>query len=309
MRKRKSIGSVLVLFAMTVYMSACLDTDVHSDYQQLLKEVQAINDYLVDNPPSAGNMVIRDPSGVTIVITQVGNGDLPPNLENEVIAAYSGRILSNGELSEGTFDENNNFALKLKDMIDGWKIGMGQLTQGAVAKLYIPSFYAYGQNGSGAIPGNATLVFDVHLISVAPTTAQTTTLAAQVAAIDAKLDELEVENVVALESGVRIVHTEPGTSGDYPGLYDQVTMSITGKLLSDESIFAPFAQYGPTNGVGGRVVNYVHGMIIGLQTMQVGGKATIYVPAILAYGAEARTAIPPNSNLIFEIELLSIVGL
>lgn len=307
MKKMRLTGSAILLFAMTVFMSACLDSDVDSEYTQLLKEMQAINAYLYENPPAAGNMVIYDPSGVVIVISQVGTGELPPNLENQVFAAYSGRILANGELSSAPFDSNDNYALKLKDMIDGWKIGMGQLTQGAVAKLYIPSFYGYGRNGSGSIPGNATLVFDVHLISVNPTTAQASTLESQVEAIDDKLEELEVENVVQLESGIRIVHTEQGV-GDSPTLYDQVTMNITGKLLADQTVFAPQAYYAPTNGQGGRVVNYVHGMVLGLQEMKVGGKATIYVPAILAYGAEARTGIPANSNLIFEVELLSIVN-
>lgn len=305
MKKIRLTVSAVLLFAMTVFMSACLDTDIDSDYQQLINEVQAINIYLQQNPPEPSSLVLNDPSGMVIVISQVGTGAIPPNLENQIFAEYTGRILKDGEISQTPFDSNENYALKLKDMIEGWKIGMGQLTQGAVAKLYIPSFYAYGKNGSGTIPGNATLVFDVHLKSVTPTSAQASTLATQVNAIDLKLSGHE--NVIELESGVRIIHTEIGVGGN-PSLYDQVTMNITGMLLKDSTVFAPLAFYGPINGQGSRVVNYVHGMVSGLQIMRVGGKATMFVPASLAYGTEVRTSIPANSNLIFEVELLSIVN-
>ncbi|MGC3936159.1 FKBP-type peptidyl-prolyl cis-trans isomerase [Pseudomonas atacamensis] len=45
----------------------------------------------------------------------------------------------------------------------------------------------------------------------------------------------------------------------------------------------------------------------GLMGMQVGGKRKLLVPAHLGYGERTMGKIPPNSNLVFEIELLEVL--
>lgn len=52
----------------------------------------------------------------------------------------------------------------------------------------------------------------------------------------------------------------------------------------------------------------IQGWILGLKGMKTGGKRKLWVPAELAYGErQIVTMIPPNSNLIFEIELLEVL--
>lgn len=46
----------------------------------------------------------------------------------------------------------------------------------------------------------------------------------------------------------------------------------------------------------------------GVQMMKVGGKARLVCPASIAYGSQALPGIPPNSTLVFEVELLKIGG-
>lgn len=51
----------------------------------------------------------------------------------------------------------------------------------------------------------------------------------------------------------------------------------------------------------------IQGWDQGLMGMRVGGKRKLWVPAHLGYGERQVGSIPPNSNLVFEIELLEVL--
>lgn len=50
----------------------------------------------------------------------------------------------------------------------------------------------------------------------------------------------------------------------------------------------------------------IKGFDQGVTGMQVGGKRTVLIPASMGYGAQGNSAIPPNSNLVFDIELVEV---
>ena len=52
--------------------------------------------------------------------------------------------------------------------------------------------------------------------------------------------------------------------------------------------------------------NVIRGWDVGVRGMKVGGKRTLIIPAYLAYGTKGSNGIPPNSALIFDIEVLGI---
>lgn len=85
---------------------------------------------------------------------------------------------------------------------------------------------------------------------------------------------------------------------------DTVSVNYTGKLTNgtvfDTSIGrAPFTF---TLGVG----EVISGWDLGLNGMKVGGKRSLLIPPEMAYGSQAVGPIPPNSALLFEVELLSV---
>ncbi|MGE8499415.1 MAG: FKBP-type peptidyl-prolyl cis-trans isomerase [Pseudomonas sp.] len=92
--------------------------------------------------------------------------------------------------------------------------------------------------------------------------------------------------------------------GAQPKETDVVTVHYEGKL-TDGSVFDSSVERGspidlPVNGV-------IPGWVEGLQLMHVGEKYKLYIPSELAYGEQSPSpAIPANSVLVFELELLSI---
>jgi FKBP-type peptidyl-prolyl cis-trans isomerase FkpA len=288
-----------VLIMMMVVASSCLETEVPPSFEdQLAKDVKAIDDYLAANPGNPTDVIIKDASGLRLVISTMGTGTIPPNTGNNLKVAYTGRLLSNGSV----FDSNDSYIFKLSDVIQGWKIGLGLLTKGAQAKMYIPSGWAYGAQGSSSIPGNANLVFDINLIEVSPTQAQLDRLVADGNTIDTYLSNNSI-TAQTHSSGIRYVITQEGT-GATPTLYDEVKINFKVTLLSDGSVVYN-ELFEPTATFSSRVINYPHGALIGMQLLPEGGKATYYVPSVLA---NAMQNVPANSIVIIEVEMLDVIN-
>ena len=112
-----------------------------------------------------------------------------------------------------------------------------------------------------------------------------------------------LEGSTKTASGLEFVDHVEGT-GESPRMDQQVTVHYTGKLAADGTKFDSSVDRGapasfPMNGV-------IKGFSEGLSTMKVGGKRTVYIPAAIGYGAGGGGPIPPNADLIFEIELIAI---
>lgn len=104
-------------------------------------------------------------------------------------------------------------------------------------------------------------------------------------------------------TGLKYMIEKEGT-GAKPGPTDEVTVHYTGRLL-DGTVFDSSVQRGepatfPLNQV-------IAGWTEGLQYMKEGSKYVFYIPSDLAYGKNgAPGAIPPYSDLIFEVELIKV---
>ena len=106
-----------------------------------------------------------------------------------------------------------------------------------------------------------------------------------------------------LPSGVKIVHTRPGT-GASPKAADTVKVHYRGTLADGKEFDSSYKRNAPATFPLGRVVPC---WTEGLQKIKVGGQATLTCPPATAYGDRgAGAAVPPNATLTFEVELLAI---
>lgn len=112
------------------------------------------------------------------------------------------------------------------------------------------------------------------------------------------------EGVVALPSGLQYKVITMGT-GPKPTTKDTVVCDYRGTFINGKEFDSSYKR-GQTASFG--VTQVIKGWTEALQLMPVGSKWELFIPADLAYGAGGRPGIPPNSTLIFDIELHSIQG-
>ncbi|HMU65597.1 MAG TPA: FKBP-type peptidyl-prolyl cis-trans isomerase [Cellvibrionaceae bacterium] len=113
------------------------------------------------------------------------------------------------------------------------------------------------------------------------------------------------EGVKTTASGLqyKVIKASEQKDAKSPKPEDTVKVHYHGKLI-DGTVFDSSVDRGepvtfPVNGV-------IPGWVEGLQLMKVGDKFELAIPANLAYGAGGTGPIPPNSALVFEVELLEI---
>lgn len=125
--------------------------------QQLQADIAKIENYLADRNLEA----TATPSGLHYIITEEGSGG-NPNINSTVTVNYIGKLLKNENVFDQTTGTPRTFPLK--NLIDGWKEGIPLLKKGGKGTFFVPSALGYGPFGSGSIPGNAPLIFDIELV-------------------------------------------------------------------------------------------------------------------------------------------------
>jgi FKBP-type peptidyl-prolyl cis-trans isomerase FkpA len=115
--------------------------------------------------------------------------------------------------------------------------------------------------------------------------------------------------MITTASGLQYEDTVPGT-GDEARTGQQVSVHYTGWLFDDGVKGAKFdssKDRGDPFGFGLGAGMVIRGWDEGVQGMKVGGTRVLVIPAALGYGARgAGGVIPPNSTLMFEVDLLAV---
>ena len=237
-------------------------------------------------------MEVTTDSGLKYIDEKIGTGDYPE--KGDLLVVHYTGTLEDGTVFDSSVKRNEpiEFPIGMGRVIKGWDEGLLTMKVGGKRKLIIPSDLGYGSRGAGGvIPPDATLLFDVELIEIKPIFVDT----------DFSLPGKEVN----YDSGLKtIVHKEG--KGKTPVAGDNIVVHYKGMLANGIEFDNSHSRGTPFSfSVGqGRVIP---GWDEALLKMKTGEKRTLIIPPNLGYGEKgAGGAIPPNSTLIFEVELIKI---
>jgi peptidylprolyl isomerase len=204
--------------------------------------------------------------------TKAGTG-VAAKAGDRVTVHYTGKLTNGKQFDSSVGREPFTFILGAGEVIQGWDQGVQGMKATGKRQLTIPASLGYGARGAGEdIPPNSTLMFDVELL---------------------KIDSVTVKIL------------KPGSGTPTKG-GDKIQVHYTGKFRDGKKFDSSLDRNQPFEVTIGRT-GLIPGFTMGLIGMRPGEKREVSIPAHLGYGERgAGNVIPPNTPLVFEIELLKV---
>jgi FKBP-type peptidyl-prolyl cis-trans isomerase len=159
---RHSFSFLVILLASSFALSQTQTTHTtHSAHKSTTATHRATGPTRVTGPG------VTTPSGLQYWDIKVGTG--PTALRGQKVKVDYTGWLTNGKKFDSSVGTGKPFGFTLGEgqVVKGWDEGVAGMKVGGKRQLKIPPQLAYGERGyPGAIPPNATLVFDVRLVAV-----------------------------------------------------------------------------------------------------------------------------------------------
>ena len=179
------------------------------------------------------------------------------------------------------------------------------------------------RKGSEAKAFDAANIFKDHIIEAERLEKEKAERAAAILKATVEKFEAQKENAISLPSGLQYTITEKGNGDklketdkirtDYALYFEEGNLIATSKLEIAEAHNAVNETkksnngYIPIEAEIGPDAEMIPGFKEGLKQLNVGDKATLFIPYHLGYGDTGHANIPPKTNLIFEVEILEII--
>ncbi|MCE7055019.1 FKBP-type peptidyl-prolyl cis-trans isomerase [Algoriphagus sp. AGSA1] len=177
------VFAILSLIAGSLALASCIDDEATNEviFNEDIAEIQA---YLDTTTIVNVKEAYDEGRGITVIWQELSGSKDTVSLGDTLRVNYVGRLLSNKAFDtsieeiakeEGIFNSQRKydplrFRVGLGQLIAGFELASLQMEVGDKATVFIPSYYAYGRQGSsdGRIPPNTPIMFELELLEVTP---------------------------------------------------------------------------------------------------------------------------------------------
>ncbi len=253
---------------------------------------------------TAAENVVKTGTGLEYIVLATGpaDGELPGKNATAQIH-YEGRLnAAPNKTFDSSFTRNEVAEFPISLVIPGFEEALNKMRPGDSWLVFIPSKLGYGEEGAGAdIPPNSDLVFEIEMKkTMTPPQSNASAWSKYAPWNSAGAD------VKKTGSGVEyVVIAEGAAGGAAPTREQDAEVFYEGRLNSGGDAFDSAFARGQTETFP--VAAVVPGFSEALTLMKPGDHWLVYIPSALGYGARgAPGAIPPNSDLLFEILMVGV---
>ena len=211
-----------------------------------------------------------------------------------LIADWSADTTKNIDMIANSYAMNQpmKFILGSDSFIKGSEEGMVGMKPGGKRTILIPSNLAYGKDGMGPIPPNSSIKVVIELLSAKEVPV-------------AKMWEVDSTLFKTTASGLKYAIIQEG-AGETVKPNQTVVVHYSGFLLDGTKFDSSVERDEPITFMAG-AGQVIPGWDEGLLLLKKGSKARFIIPSNLAYGDRDLGKIPPNSTLIFDVEMVDVI--
>jgi len=233
---------------------------------------------------------VKTASGLEYTIKEKGNGK-KAQPGDKVVVHYTGK-LTNDTVFDSSVSRGQPFTFKLGagQVIKGWDEAFQILQVGDKATIKFGPELGYGDRAMGKIPANSTLIFDVELLDVIE---------------GVRPYDVKGKDTITTASGLKYIMVQSNKSGEQAVSGTKVTANYSAYLKDGKMFDSSIDRNQPLKATIGKGQLFA-GLEEGFSYLRKGEKVKMIIPSKLAFGEKGNGPVPPNSDIIFDIEVLDV---
>lgn len=283
---QKITTTVIALFAVVALFSSC-----KKEYDS----IETIDNAKIEAYIAKNNLqnVQSHEDGFYYQIVNPGTGPLLQNTDY-VLYEFDIKSLAGNAYQTPSPVSNNASYVGYVTLPSAFRPVILKVSRGATVKLIIPSYLAFGKNGSGNIPSNEVITSDLHVFAEAT---------------QAELDEnriiafLAANNITATKhsSGVYYQVLTVGTGTDVIDEHSNLVVKYKGKFLNG-------TEFDSGDAFATTLLEVIPGWGKVIPMFKQGAKVRLFIPSELGYGSSTSSGISPNTVLDFTIDITTVTN-